>query len=104
MLDGSRDDPNRGRTDRSIPHKGYAGNAYLTGIVLTQAEAGVMLIRSAEDYNHELCEESNCEVCVAFCRMWHDIYEALDTAYRAGVEEALEALDIRAPRPFDGGF
>lgn len=74
------------------------------GLVLTQPEVYQFLIRSADEYAHELCEDGPCDVCDDFAHLWHELYQALSARYRLGVEEALEALNLRSPQPRHGGL
>ena len=78
--------------------------ARVYGLVLTETEVYQLLVRSADEYANEICEEHSCDVCDTFVQMWQSVYQSLSARYRLGVEEALEALDIRAPRERDGGF
>ena len=78
--------------------------ARVYGLVLTEQEIREFLIRSAEEYDAEQCEDGGCDVCTHFVQMWADVYGALSAAYRLSVEDALEALDCPTPRRRSGGF
>ena len=91
-------------TQHGRPVQDGARHARVYGLVLTEHEIREFLIRSAEEYDAEQCEDGGCDVCTHFVQMWTDVYGALSASYRLSVEEALEALDCPAPRRRSGGF
>ena len=97
-----------GRDAQPEQHRGrgsdHVRTARVYGLVLTEHEIREFLIRSAEEYDAEQCEDGGCDVCTHFVQMWADVYGALSAAYRLSVEDALEALECPTPRRRSGGF
>lgn len=93
----------RSRAHRRHNQQGRPAGTYVLGVVLTEAELCQFLIRSAHEYQAEMCDDYPCEVCDGFRTLWHELYHELSATHRLAVEEALEALDIRSPQPRTGG-
>jgi len=66
-------------------------------LVITPREAILFLSLSAVEYWNNPCLDTRCEVCHEFAACWKSLYNSLDAADRAAVEESLERNDSRAP-------